>query len=145
MQGASLLLLPQAAFFLLLLLLPLLAAPSTSPPAAKFRPSLNDVDVPATNVNAPSTFTLVIGHTRPGYDLSRISFQIVSSDQRLLTNSQISRKLIKGSSSYIISGYPTCCAGVVQLMATATDAEGTSVTANYTLVIEPLKPRFGLR
>jgi hypothetical protein len=145
MQGASLLLLPPAAFFLLLLLLPLLAAPSTSPPAAKFRPSLNDPEIPATNVNAPSTFTLVIGHTRPGYDLSRISFQIVSSDQRLLTNSQISRKLIKGSSSYIVSAFPTCCAGVVQLMANVTDVEGTTVMANYTLVIEPLKPRFGLR
>lgn len=109
MQGTSLMLLPPAAFFLLLLLLPLPAAPSTSPPADKFRPSLNDVDVPATNVNAPSTFTLVIGHTRPGYNMSRISFQIVSSDKRLLTNSQITYR--GTGSNRIVSALPTTTAG----------------------------------
>jgi hypothetical protein len=30
-------------------------------------------------------------------------------------------------------------------MAAATDAEGIAVSKNYTLIIQPLKPRFGLR
>ncbi len=91
--------------------------PATNSPALpKFFPTLSDVDVPVTNVNAPSTFTLVIGHNKPGYDLSRIRFQIVSSDKKLLRDHEIALKFIQGSSSCIVSAYPTCCPGTVQLM-----------------------------
>jgi hypothetical protein len=87
-----------------------------SPAPPKFFPTLSDLDVPVTNVNAPSTFTLVLGHIRPGYDLSRIRFQIVSSDKKLLRDHEITLKFIQGSSSCIVSAFPTCCPGTVQLM-----------------------------
>jgi hypothetical protein len=138
---------------LLLLALPFfitfvpVALSETSPasPSSKFFPTLNEADVPVTNVNAPSIFTLLIGHTRPGYNLSAITLHISSSDQRLLKNHQISSKAVRGKSSRIVSAFPTCCAGSVDLLVNATDKEGAITLKTYTLRIEPLKPKFGSR
>ncbi len=74
-----------------------------------FMPTIRDVPDLMTDINTPATFTLVVGHNRPGYDLSRIRFQITSSDQRLLRNSQI---ILTGTgTNRIISALPTTTAG----------------------------------
>ena len=77
--------------------------------AVVFAPTIRDVPDLMTDINTPATFTLVVGHNRPGYDLSRIRFQITSSDQRLLRNSQIT--LTGTGTNRIISALPTTTAG----------------------------------
>jgi hypothetical protein len=98
-----------------LLLLLLLLPPSSTQSSPTFTPTIREVPDLTTDINAPSTFTVVLGHTRPGYDLSRIRFQIQSSDMRLLQNSQIS---FRGTgSNRIISALPTSSAGKCQTLA----------------------------
>ncbi len=96
-------------FFPLIILTLLFFAPTPQCQQAAFSPSIRDVPDLMTDLNTPSTFTLVLGHNRPGYDLSRIRFQIVSSDQSLLQNSQITSR--GTGTNRIISAFPTSYAG----------------------------------
>jgi hypothetical protein len=92
-------------FHLLMLSFLLQPPPPFTFASSAFTPTIREVPDLMTDLNAPSTFTVLIGHTRPGYDLSRIRFQILSSDTRLLQNSQISSR--GTGTNRIISALPT--------------------------------------
>jgi hypothetical protein len=98
---------------LILTLLLLVPTPQCMQASAAFSPSIRDVPDLMTDLNTPSTFTLVIGHNKPGYDLSRIRFQIASSDQGLLQNSQITSR--GTGTNRIVSALPTAYAGESRL------------------------------
>ena len=78
-----------------------------------FVPTLRDVPELVTDINTAATFTIILGHTKPGYDLSLIVFQIISGDKSLLIDSQIT---IRGTgSNKIVSALPTIAAGALVL------------------------------
>jgi hypothetical protein len=77
--------------------------------SSAFVPTIRDVPELTTDMGSPATFTLILGHNRPGYDLSRIRFQITSSDQNLLQNSLITSR--GTGSNRIVSALPTTSAG----------------------------------
>jgi hypothetical protein len=92
-----------------------LHSPSICIFASVFTPTIRDVPDLMTDMSSPATFTIIIGHNRPGYDLSRIRFQIISSNQNLLQNSLITSR--GTGTNRIVSALPATSAGECRALA----------------------------